>query len=255
VIEELGEIPESKLVETAGWVAGFAAVARTHGAERLEVLVTSPGRQAANGGELVKCLEAAARAPVHLLSAAEEGRLAFIGAISTTRSLSDKVVAVCDVGGGSAQIAVGRGREGAVGARSLDIGSMRLTTWLLPGYPPGEAAVRSARTEVARYLEGIVPPAPHVALAVGGSARALRSLVGPTLDRSALGEGLTILAATRADELVARYDLDRERLRTLAGGAVILDAIRQRLGVPLKVGRGGIREGAALELAAERAAA
>jgi exopolyphosphatase/pppGpp-phosphohydrolase len=44
------------------------------------------------------------------------------------------------------------------------------------------------------------------------------------------------------------YKLDRQRAQTLAGGALILAEIQRRLSVPLEIGRGGIREGAALML-------
>ena len=62
-----------------------SAIARTHGADRLEVLVASPGRQAANGEELLARLAVASGVPVRLLSAQEEGRLAFVGALTATR--------------------------------------------------------------------------------------------------------------------------------------------------------------------------
>jgi len=42
---------------------------------------------------------------------------------------------------------------------------------------------------------------------------------------------------------------------TLPAGAVIFAAIQQRLGTPLKVQRGGLREGALLTLAAEQSIA
>ena len=42
--------------------------------------------------------------------------------------------------------------------------------------------------------------------------------------------------------------LDRQRARTVTAGALILAEIQRRLNVPLEVGRGGLREGAALML-------
>jgi exopolyphosphatase/guanosine-5'-triphosphate,3'-diphosphate pyrophosphatase len=78
-IERWGRIPDEKLDETAAVVARFAAEAHRHGVQRLEVLVTSPGRQAANGEELVGRLAAAAGAPARVLDATEEGRLGFLG--------------------------------------------------------------------------------------------------------------------------------------------------------------------------------
>jgi exopolyphosphatase/guanosine-5'-triphosphate,3'-diphosphate pyrophosphatase len=248
-IERTGSIPEAKLEETSALIARFVDDARELGVERLEVLVTSPGRQAANGSDLIARIEAAAGgAPVRLLSAQEEGRLGFLGAINGTRGPARRLVAVCDVGGGSSQVAVGTRRDGLAWIRSVDIGSMRLTSRLLEDDPPGDAAVARARREVDGLLEGFVPPAPETALAVGGSARALRSIVGSVLGADELDEVAGILARTRGGEITDLYGIDPERVRTLAAGAVILGALQERLHVPLRVVRGGVREGAALEL-------
>jgi exopolyphosphatase/guanosine-5'-triphosphate,3'-diphosphate pyrophosphatase len=254
-IEQFGSIPETKLAETAASVTTFVADARRHGAHELEVLVTSPGRQALNGSELLERLAAAARVPVRLLSAAEEGRLAFVGAVSKRRSLQNKVIAVCDVGGGSAQITVGTRSTGAAWTRSIDIGSMRLTSRLLPDDPPGRDAIKAARAEVARHLDGLTPPVPHAGLAVGGSARALQALVGPRLGAEELEQAIAVLTDTPLAELERTFNVGRERVRTLAAGAVIFAGIRERLGVDFRIGRGALREGAALELQARRLAA
>ena len=248
-IERTGSIPEVKLQETSALIARFVDDARELGVERLEVLVTSPGRQAANGSDLLERIEAAAGGvPVRLLSAQEEGRLGFLGAIDGTRGPARRLVAVCDVGGGSSQVAVGTRRDGLAWIRSVDIGSMRLTSRLLDDDPPGDAAVARARQEVHRLLKGFLPPAPETALAVGGSARALRSIVGSVLGADELDEVAGILARTRGREITDLYGIDPERVRTLAAGAVILGALQERLHVPLRVVRGGVREGAALEL-------
>ena len=254
-IESTGAIPEEKLAEVADCVATWMKVARRHRVERLEVLVTSPGRQAANGAELLERLAATARVPVRLVSGAEEGRLAFIGALARTRSDGNGAIAVCDVGGGSAQITIGTREGGPAWTRSIDIGSRRLASRCFGDDPPGEEAVLRARRELTPYLDGLAFPAPKSALAVGGSARSLKKLVGGMLDTADLERALGVLARTPADELAAEYDLDPGRLSTLTAGAVILASIQARLGVPLKVGRGGLREGAALELAARAEAA
>src|SRR5262249_3122402 len=66
---------------------------------------------------------------------------------------------------------------------------------------------------------------------------------------------LDVLARLPAAKVVARYDVEPDRVPTLPAGAVILAAIRERLAVPLRVGRGGVREGAMLELGRRREAA
>ena len=256
-VERYGLIPPAKLDEAAETVAGFVTEARRRGAEEIEVLVTSPGRQASNGELLIRRLELASGVPVRLLSAVEEGRLGFVGAMTAVRGGGRKPVAVCDVGGGSSQIAVGTRRDGPAWVRSVDIGSMRLTSRSFPDDPPGLAELADARAEVARCFDGIVPPLPMRAYAIGGSARALRAFVGTsTLSTEELEGAIEELATMPATEVAIRADCELGRARTLTAGAIILEAICERVHVPLEVvRRGGVREGAAIELGTRRLAA
>src|SRR5262245_33490395 len=96
----LGRISPGKLGQTRDVAERFARVARKAGSERLETVVTAPGRQAENGDELVSILADATRASVVLLDAEEEGRLAWHGAVSRMSNPPDSV-AVVDLGGGS----------------------------------------------------------------------------------------------------------------------------------------------------------
>jgi exopolyphosphatase/guanosine-5'-triphosphate,3'-diphosphate pyrophosphatase len=256
-VERTGEIPADKLAETVACVTNYVAAARVRGARRIEVLITRPGRQARNGEELRKRIAAATGIPARVLTADEEGRLAFRGAVSLGSHAARRSIAVVDVGGGSAQIVIGTRRDGPVWLRSIDLGSMRLTARLLPDDPPGDAAVAAARDEVARCLDAFTPPLPQTALAVGGSARAIRSIAGQRLGADDLERVIALLARTPGRELVDRYGIHEPRVRTLTAGAIILRAVQQRLGVPLRVSRGGVRDGAAAELAeqTQRAAA
>jgi exopolyphosphatase/guanosine-5'-triphosphate,3'-diphosphate pyrophosphatase len=254
-VERLGRIPDAKLAEAAQIVRAFVDSAWAEGATQLEVLITSPGRQAANGAELLAALSAASTAPARILSAEEEGRLAFVGALTAAGGMPNRPVAVVDVGGGSAQVAAGTRRTGAHWVRSIDLGSRRLTSRLLGEDPPGDAAVAAARAEVELSLDGFLPPAPRTVLAVGGSARALRRIVGGRLGAEALAEATAILSVTPHRKLIDRYDLNPQRAATLAGGAVILSALQQRLAAPMKVVRAGLRDGAVLQLTERRAAA
>jgi len=254
-VEQLGFIPSEKLEESADVVEAFAELAREAGADDLEVLITSPGRQAANGDDLLDLLALAARAPARVLSASEEGRLAFTGALMGANGLARRRVAVVDVGGGSAQVAVGTRSTGPTWIRSLDLGSLRLTRRSLDGDPPGRDALRAARDEVERLLDGFDPPEPQAALAVGGTARSLRRLVGSRLGRDELAEAIDLLAETPQRTLIERHELPPHRALTIAAGATIFAALQERLRTPLKVSRTGLREGALALLAERRAAA
>ncbi|HUZ81148.1 MAG TPA: hypothetical protein VMU73_02790 [Gaiellaceae bacterium] len=254
-VELHGAITELKL-EAAGQLVGhYAAAARAAGAVEVDVLITSPGRQAENGNELLDVLSSAAACPTRILTAVEEARLGFIGAVDVASPPTRRRVAVVDVGGGSAQVVVGTRRDGPMWLRSIDLGSQRLTSRLLRSDPPGEAALGSARAEAASYLHDFDPPEPRLALAVGGSARGLKRIAGSRLGSDELEATLTLLAGTPTIELVARFGIDADRVGTLAGGAAILAEIQLRLATPLKVARGGVREGALLELERRRVAA
>jgi exopolyphosphatase/guanosine-5'-triphosphate,3'-diphosphate pyrophosphatase len=254
-VASTGAISPLRLEAAARAVSEFAAEARKLGCMHVETLVASPGRQAENGGELLRRLEVSSQTPVRLLRRDEEARLAYDGAVSTA-GVEEHTVAVCDVGGGSTQLAVGTADLGPVWLRSLDVGSLRLTQQVFTQDPPGKAIVREARRVVRGHAEGMVLPLPKQALAVGGSARALKKLVGSrTLGEEELTAALKLLRKRPSSEVAEEYGIAPERARTLAAGAVILAEMQRRLVVPLVVGRGGVREGALLALAAQQTAA
>jgi exopolyphosphatase/guanosine-5'-triphosphate,3'-diphosphate pyrophosphatase len=254
-IEAHGKIPEEKLVQTAAVVGGLVEKARGAGVGAIEVMIASPGRQAANGAELAVRLQRAAGCRARILSSVEEGQLAFVGALSCARITGWRTVAVVDVGGGSAQVVVGSRKAGPVWSRSIDLGSQRLTSRLLSEDPPGIAGIEQARAEVEGYLDGFDPPLPRTTLAVGGSARALKRLLGGRIGAAELDDALDRLATTPTAVLAGQYGIGEERARTLPAGAVIFSALQKRLATPLKVQRGGLREGALLTLAAEQSIA
>jgi exopolyphosphatase/guanosine-5'-triphosphate,3'-diphosphate pyrophosphatase len=243
-----GRIGGSKLEETRRVAERFARVARKKGAERLETIVTAPGRQSSNRDELLELLADATQASVVLLTADDEGRLAWEGAVARMEDPPD-VVAVVDLGGGSCELAVGTPRQGPVWVRSVDAGALRVTRAFLGGDPPSAKRIAKARREIRALLESFDPPRPDTALAVGGTARAIGRLAGRRFGRDDLAELTARLAKGRATKLTDPHGITPERAETLLGGALVLSETARRLGCGLEVGRGGLREGAALALA------
>ena len=90
-IEQFGSISELKLREAAEQARAYARTARELGCRSVEVIVTAPGRQSANAGELRSALERATGAPVRVLSAKAEGRLAYEGAVAQAGELPARV--------------------------------------------------------------------------------------------------------------------------------------------------------------------
>lgn len=252
-IESFGEISHARLTATRKAVRRLCEVARDHGADSIEVLVTSPGRQAANAQLLLRTLERAAGISPRVLSAEEEATLAYTGAIAST-AVRPRLVAVCDLGGASTELAVGAPGAGPSWVRSTDLGALRLTTRCGLTERCGESKVATARLEVADAFAEMIPPLPAAALAVGGSARALKKLVGPSLGADELEQAIQALSTERHRLLAGRYAIHQRRLRLLLAGAIILAEVQRRVVVPLEVAEAGVREGAILATAARLAA-
>jgi exopolyphosphatase / guanosine-5'-triphosphate,3'-diphosphate pyrophosphatase len=253
VIERRGRIPGAKLSETADTARGYAKLARRLGCEQLEVVVTAPGRQSTNSGELLAALRAAVGVAPRVLSAETEGRLAYMGAVASADALP-ALTAVCDVGGGSTEIAFGVAAVDADWVDSIDTGSLRLTSRFFAD-SAGAAEVRAARAEVRALLAELEQPRPQAALATGGSARALRRIVGRTLGSAELEQAVDSMTGRAPAKIARKHGIELRRARTLLAGAVILSEVNAKLGVPFEVARGGMREGLAAQVLAQVAAA
>jgi exopolyphosphatase/guanosine-5'-triphosphate,3'-diphosphate pyrophosphatase len=69
------------------------------------------------------------------------------------------------------------------------------------------------------------------------------------LDRAALERALGVLGGAPAAMVARRHGLAPERTELLPAGILVLAAASRRLGMPMRIGRGGLREGLLLELA------
>src|SRR4029450_8584029 len=110
----------------------YAQRARLARVERLETIVTAPGRQSTNADELVDALLDATRAPVTVLSAEGEARLGWGGAVAAMPDPPSSV-AVVDLGGGSCELAIGRTEVGPTWVASRDAGALPVTSAFLRG--------------------------------------------------------------------------------------------------------------------------
>jgi exopolyphosphatase / guanosine-5'-triphosphate,3'-diphosphate pyrophosphatase len=237
-IERTGVVSDMSVKAAATAVGKLCGLARRGGAETLDVFVTAPGRQSANAADLVDALTRAARHSVRILSTEEEGRLAYAGAVATSDIELPDEIAVCDVGGASTEIAVGHPLEEPRWVQSVDLGSVRLTERV--------DSSDARRAEASRTFASVAPPRVEIALAVGGSARAARRLVGPFLGHAELAEAIRIAETKPEATISRRYGVHRTRVKILPAGLVLLAELQDRLDVPLHVCDGGIREGAVL---------
>lgn len=250
----LGRIGDRKLEELALVAERYARRARGALAERIETIVTAPGRHSSNADVLVEILGEATQAPVVVLSAEDEGRLAWEGAVSFVDDPPESI-GVVDLGGGSCEVAIGARSTGATWVCSRDAGALRVRRQLLPMTRPSAHDLARGRRGVHELLDGMDPAHPNVALAVGGTARAVGKVLGPRFGARKLDELAERIVRDGVEATTAGLDITPGRVETLLGGTLVLAEVARRLDSKLEVGRGGLREGAALALARVESAA
>ena len=213
----------------------MAATARRSRVDSLDVFLTAPGRQAGNATDIVAALSRAAGVQARVLTKEEEGTLAYRGAVLTAGVELPSRIAVCDIGGASTEIAVGSPSAEPDWIESVDLGSVRLTT-----------RAGDMRSEAEDAFGHLAPPPAETVLVVGGSARAARRLVGSELGERELADALRIVETTSPREVSRRFGVDPARAEILPAGVILLAEVQRKLGAPLHVCSGGIREGAVL---------
>ena len=195
---------------------------------------------------------------VRAIGGDEEATLTFRGLAATTDVSGDLVVA--DIGGGSTEVIVAADGE-MRGARSLPLGSGRLTDRLVPSDPPTAAELAACRAAAGELLSGLdlELPLPVGAgtrlIVVGGTGEYLARLV-PDAHRivpaliDAVLEGLQRVPAAR---LAAQLSIPAARARVLPAGGAIVAALADRIAPGrIEVARSGIRAGLLLAELADR---
>jgi exopolyphosphatase/guanosine-5'-triphosphate,3'-diphosphate pyrophosphatase len=230
--------------------------------DRVVAVATSALRDATNGGHLIDRLSTAVRSPVRLLDGHEEARLVYTG-VRTALPLGEGPVLVCDLGGGSLELALGLDEQ-ILWDTSLPLGASRLTAQLFTSDPPREREctqvaelVRASVTEATTgWRDGPCPPC----IATGGTAHLLARLTAARRGMNVAPVNGSSLPAAElhrwADDLTTldrdrRLDLDGMRARRvdiLPAGAVILATLVETLDLGgLLVSEAGLREGIILD--------
>ena len=242
-----GKIPKEKVEEVAEVVETQVRLAREVGAEQFRAVATAAIREAPNGKKAAARIAEQAGIEVEVISEMEEGRLAFLGATKSLGHPAEGGVAVVDVGGGSTEVSIGSVGNGVEEVLSWPIGSGMLADEMIDSDPPAPSEIRKIRDRIEDEIVGDLPEGVEQAVAVGGSATSLRRMVGAVLEYETLERGIRVLTGEPVSEVARLYELDPVRVRILPTGILILERVSELLGMPLQIGKGGLREGIILD--------
>jgi exopolyphosphatase/guanosine-5'-triphosphate,3'-diphosphate pyrophosphatase len=215
---------------------------------------TSAVREAANGAQFIKRVEAEIGLSLRILSGEQEAYYGVLGSLNAVPLESGLVV---DIGGGSAQISQVRERRFVQG-KALTLGALALTERFVRSDPIKKSELKNVQAEIERQLDSISwlhhERGPLVGL--GGTIRnlakieaarrdfPLNSINGFPLSSAALDETIRLLRELPISQRRRIAGLSRDRVDIILPGALVLQALVNRLGVEnVTISEYGLREG------------
>jgi len=251
-VDRTGRLAEAALDRTMTALREYAGLIADAKPAAVRMVATSATRDAANSQEFTDRVLGILGVAPEVITGDEEAWLSFAGA---TRELAGTPLAaegacpppylVTDIGGGSTEFVLG-GTDGVAGARSVNIGCVRLTERHLHGDPPSAAQIEATVGDIDSALGQAAAAVP------AEKARTLVGLAGSVTTVAAIALGLeeydsvrihhSRVSAARVHEIAARLlSMTRAeraaipvmhpgRVDVIGAGALILDRIMTRFG-------------------------
>jgi exopolyphosphatase/guanosine-5'-triphosphate,3'-diphosphate pyrophosphatase len=248
-VDQTGRLSEAALARTMGALREYAGLIEQAKPEAIRMVATSATRDAANAREFADQVTAILGAAPEVITGDEEARLSFTGATRELALAPSAAVPppylVTDIGGGSTEFILG-GPGSVDGARSVNIGCVRLTERHLHDDPPSAAEVRASTADIDAALDEVAAAVPV------GRAATLVGLAGSVTTVAGIALGLghydsarihhARVQAARVHEIATGLlSMDRAsraaigsmhpgRVDVIGAGALILDRIMTRFG-------------------------
>ncbi len=233
-----GRLSFAAIDRVAAVVGDFVAEARSLGATDIFGVATSASRDATNGQQFLDRVEHAGLLP-EIITGSREAQLSFLGA---TYDLGGEDTLVVDTGGGSTELILGsRLPDGSIdiaSARSVDVGSRRVTELFLHGDPPARHELDEAGAHIANELRPFfdgLRTRPREMISVAGVATSCAAIDmaldpydparvhGSCLGGHALADIREMLAALPLEARCEVVGLEPARAGVIVAGALILE--------------------------------
>ena len=252
--------PESR-VDALEALKRFKSIADKHGAKAIRAVATSAMREAKDGASFIKDA-ASLGLTLEILSEDAEARLISLGILSGLK-FDPPLGLFMDIGGGSAELAVGN-RSNSFVTFSLPLGAVRLTEHYLKHDPPTEkeltAMNRAVKTKLAPAVHRLNQEKFTMAFGSGGTMTSLAGidarLTGEphreslyVLRRARLKSLYDLLRTQHLKDRVALITDDQRRADILVAGSAVLLAMMTALKLDyVFVSSRGLRDGLMVDL-------
>jgi exopolyphosphatase / guanosine-5'-triphosphate,3'-diphosphate pyrophosphatase len=242
-VDATGAFAPEALVRTFAACDEYAAAIKSYDVDRLRFVATSAARDVENRDEFFAGVRERFGIDPEIIDGDEEAELSFRGA---TGGLADAHVPgpylVVDIGGGSTELVLGDA-GGVRAARSLDIGSVRMTERHLRSDPPADDEIAAATEDIDAVLDGSGVPLDQARSFVGvaGTITTLAAVAlgleeydraevhHARIDAARLDDTCRwLVSATRAQRS-ERKAIHPGRIDVIGAGALIVQRLHTRL--------------------------
>ncbi len=257
---ESGRLADGPMEQSLQTLGRMKAIAEGFTVAELRAIATSAVREAANGRDFVREAWRRYRVRIEIVPPEEEARLAF-RSVSRHYDLNDRLTAIVDIGGGSAEVILAAGGvvEQVV---SLPLGAVRLTERYCRSDPLKPKHWKALRRAIDRTIKQAIGKPPFAAAVMIGSGGTFTNLADMaqverdgkithtrdlTLSRAELAR---LLARLRETPLAARRQitgLNPQRADIIVAGVAAVARLARRLGTErILVNDRGVRDGVLL---------
>lgn len=259
-LAETGRLSDEAIGRTISALDRMLRIARHHEVTHVRAIATAAVRSAANGDEFVRLVRTRLNLRIEVISAEEEGRLAFLSAADGVGVSGP--VRVVDIGGGSVEIVAATGRH-IDSIASLPLGAVVLTERFgLQDVVTAEAHRRLTEEVCTMLATAIAPGSGREATLIGsgGTVTAVATLIAAVTDpglpsvhgyviaRDRLAALVETLADSDAKSRSAIKAMPESRIDVIVAGATVLAEVVRLLGADRVVTNArGMREGIVID--------
>lgn len=207
----------------------FSRLSKQYRTGKIVAFGTSALREAQDADRLLDEIRKKTGIHVRVIPGSEEAQLIGLGILSN-EEVPKKTFCLVDIGGGSTEISICRGRK-TLHSMSFPLGTARIQQVYLNQSPPAQEALKNARQHIRNTLYQVsIPerwPKAELVIASSGTARALaRMLQKKSKPGSFTAEDLGALVARMSElttgELLEISKMEAKRVDMILAGAVLM---------------------------------
>ncbi len=263
-VDGAGRLADASMQRVYAVLADDAREIAAHGCSAAVAVLTSAVRDSVNGAQFADTIRERFAIEPHVLTGDQEAQLTYLGATSERDPADTTATLVLDIGGGSTELVIGRGRDVSFHV-STQAGVVRQTERHLHDDPPSAEQIRALQADVGAILDDAIPASLYGevahAVAVAGTATSLAA-IAQRLDpydparvhgyRLSAADRDRILSELSAMALAQRREvpgLHPDRAPTIVAGVLILGEVVRRFHLDeIEISEHDILRGAALGL-------